>query len=119
MSIKLKVLDILFSKLVRKRDGSCLRCGKRETLQCSHVMPRTYLSVRWLPENAITLCYSCHIHWWHKYPHEAVAWFDEKFPGRYQKIRELANQHIKVDREETLKELKISYENLQNDWILD
>lgn len=99
-------LDVLYSKIIRARDGKCLHCGKTESLQCSHVLPRTFMSVRWDLDNAITLCFRCHIYWWHKYPHEAVAWYDTLYPGRYEDLRRVANQHIKVDRTEKFEQLK-------------
>lgn len=103
---KMRSVDNLFSKVIRSRDGKCLHCGKTENLQCSHVLPRTYISVRWNTENAITLCYRCHIYWWHKYPHEAVAWYDSLFPGKYQDLKLLAEQHLKIDRKEVLEQLR-------------
>lgn len=105
-SPKMRSLDNLFSKVIRARDGKCLHCGKLESLQCSHVLPRTYISVRWNLNNAITLCYRCHIYWWHKYPHEAVAWYDELFPGRYEQLKVQAEQHFKVNKEDIRTALK-------------
>lgn len=103
---KMKSLDNLFSKIIRTRDGKCLRCGKTEQLQCSHVVPRTFISTRWNTENAITLCYACHIHWWHKNPLEAAEWFESKWPGRWKALYAIANKHEKINREETYETLK-------------
>jgi 5-methylcytosine-specific restriction endonuclease McrA len=103
---QMRKIDNLFSKVVRQRDKQCQRCGTTENLQCSHVLPRTFISVRWNPENAIALCYRCHIYWWHKYPHEAVAWFDAKWPGRYQAMRDITNLGIKTKPDEEYKKLK-------------
>lgn len=102
---KLRTLDNVFSRIVRERDGKCLKCGSLSALQCSHVVPRTYLSIRWDLSNAITLCYRCHIHWWHKHPLEASRWFEDKWPGRYNELLVIANQHKKVDRVKLLSEL--------------
>lgn len=109
---KMKPIDTLFSKYVRQRDGYCQRCGKTENLQCSHVMPRTFISVRWNPDNAITLCYACHIYWWHKYPHDASAWFDSKWPGRYQRVRYITNSGIKTKPLDEYEKLKLLYKEL-------
>lgn len=103
---RMRSLDNLFSKIIRTRDGKCLYCGTTENLQCSHVLPRTYLSVRWNLDNAITLCYKHHIYWWHKYPHDAVKWFDDLFPNRYQEILDIALKHEKINRDEKFEELK-------------
>lgn len=105
-TLKMKPLDILFSKAIRQRDGKCMRCGSISNLQCSHVLPRNYLSIRWEMENAITLCVGCHIYWWHKYPHEAVEWFDNMWPGRYEKLKKLASTHKKIDRIAELERLR-------------
>lgn len=85
-----RTVDNLFSKVVRARDGRCLKCGTVEKLQCSHVLPRTHLSIRWDLDNAITLCYRCHIYWWHKNVLEAARWFEETFPGRADELRRKA-----------------------------
>lgn len=106
MKPKLKLVDNLFSKIVRERDGRCLRCGKTENLQCSHVLPRTYMVTRWNLDNAITLCVGCHLYWWHKNPLEAAAWYEEKFPGRYAELRALALTYKKVNRTDEYERLR-------------
>lgn len=98
----MRQLDRIYSIYIRKRDGVCVKCGTMDNLQCSHILPRTYQSVRWHPDNAIALCVKHHIYWWHKYPHEAVEWFDSIYPGRYSKMRALAHNGAKVDRQATL-----------------
>lgn len=105
-SPKMRYLDNVFSKIIRTRDGKCLHCGTTQNLHCSHVLPRTYISVRWNLDNAIALCYRCHIYWWHKYPHDAVAWFDKLYPKRYGDILEIALKHQKINRTEELDRLK-------------
>lgn len=56
--------DDLASEIVRKRDGRCMMCGKRENLQAHHFIITKGASTkhRWDLRNLITLCYSCHIH---------------------------------------------------------
>lgn len=53
----------LISQIVRLRDGQCILCGNTETLQAHHwiVHARGSIATQFLPENAVTLCYSCHI----------------------------------------------------------
>lgn len=102
---KMRSIDNMFSRVIRARDRICQHCGTDKSLQCSHVLPRTYLSVRWNTDNAIALCYRCHIYWWHKYPHDASQWFDSRWPGRYQALRELSDRHIKLDREAEMAKL--------------
>jgi 5-methylcytosine-specific restriction endonuclease McrA len=70
--------DILFSKLVRARDGKCIKCGATDHIQCCHILPREERAFRWHLENAITLCPSCH-KWsrdcsFHKNPARFFTW---------------------------------------------
>ena len=53
-------LDRAFSIAVRKRDGQCLRCGKKTPVYTHHIMSRRYLGTRWDMENGVTLCVSHH-----------------------------------------------------------
>jgi len=59
----IKDLDTLWSKAVRERDGECLLCLKRDTLQAHHwIVPRARsLKHRWDIRNGTTLCYTCHM----------------------------------------------------------
>ena len=59
-----RIADDLASEIVRKRDGRCMMCGKRENLQAHHFIITKGASTkhRWDLRNLITLCYSCHIH---------------------------------------------------------
>jgi len=81
-------------KKVKERDKVCQRCWTNKTLQCSHIISdarSTRLSVD--PDNMKLLCYKCHLHRWHKNPKEAVDWFKEKRPWRYEMLEErLANE---------------------------
>mgnify|MGYP001619173277 CR=1 FL=1 len=43
-----------------KRDGRCMRCGKKENLQSSHYFGKQRSSVRFEPLNCDALCYPCH-----------------------------------------------------------
>lgn len=62
MKIKLDKNDILFSKMIRERDGKCVFCGKKDTkLECSHFWGRGDKTNRFNPKNADTLCFYCHL----------------------------------------------------------
>ncbi len=59
--------DKTLSEYVRARDNyTCQCCGEyviqeeRETLHCAHIFPRWSQSVRYNPENCLTLCVLCH-----------------------------------------------------------
>ena len=62
MGIKRDAADIVFSKVVRTRDGECLVCGKRDTLECAHIYGRRAIVTRWDMMNAVTLCHYHHRH---------------------------------------------------------
>ena len=54
--------------------GNCLRCGKVNWLQVSHIEPKgQFPHLEFDVDNAFALCYRCHLHWWHKNPREADA----------------------------------------------
>jgi len=66
--IKRTIADKHFSDCVRLRaKWSCQRCEKsyedknRQGLQCSHLIGRGHLAVRYDPLNALSLCTKCHI----------------------------------------------------------
>lgn len=89
---KVKELDELVKKIVRKRDENrCQWCGKYVTgsnCHVSHVIPRSKgYALRWDLQNLKVLCYHCHINVWHKNPIEASAWFDYEFPYRADYLR--------------------------------
>ena len=77
----INLADKAFSIRIRTRDGRCLRCGKRENLQCAHIFSRSARRVRWDELNAITLCGGCHLFWAHKNPIEFTE-FVQKLLGR-------------------------------------
>ncbi len=66
------------------------------------------MSLRCEMNNAISLCYRCHIYIWHKNPLEAHDWFSKKYPGRWEELREeaLASIGKKVDWEEVYRRLR-------------
>ena len=61
MKIRLGKWDKIWSKKVRERDGKCLNCGKTESLNAHHVMPRGRKSTRFVLDNGISLCAGCHV----------------------------------------------------------
>lgn len=85
--------DRIFSKFVRERDGECQAKDQlfpcKGNLQCAHVLPRRYATVRCDPFNAIALCASHHIYWTHR-PIEFEDWVKAKYPGRWEALRRKA-----------------------------
>jgi len=103
-----KKLEILVKSYVKTRDNyTCQRCGKKlEKSNChaSHIFPVSK-GLMWAydPENIITLCFHCHINFWHKNPTEAYLWFVTNFKKKYQyltskilayKTREIKNYEL-------------------------
>jgi len=78
-----KECDTLFSKIIRLRDKKCLRCGSTKNLQVAHLISRRHLAHRWDEKSAITLCYTCHIYFWHREPIGATEWLMSHYPTIY------------------------------------
>ena len=88
--------DVLFSRMIRERDGSCRRCGSTDFLQCAHIISRSYKSIRTDPRNAVALCRGCHTFFTHS-PLEWRDWVEQQFPGRWDWLRAEALKYEKVD----------------------
>lgn len=103
----MKKSDVLFSKLVRDRDGACVNCMSTTNLQCAHLISRSYKAIRTNFDNAVTLCRGCHVKFTHR-PLEWREWVEACFPGRWDALKAEALAYPKVDwkhRYETLKEM--------------
>lgn len=55
--------DKKMSSFIRKRDGKCLKCGRKDGLTHSHFFGRSNYSTRYEPDNGDTLCVWCHEEW--------------------------------------------------------
>jgi 5-methylcytosine-specific restriction endonuclease McrA len=79
----------------------CEKCGRtRDQIQIhgAHIMPVTYNGTAAEPENILSLCAGCHSMGSksaHQQPQEYVYWLDQTFPGRYQKMREMAQEYTR------------------------
>ena len=94
-----KELDALWSKAVRLRDGACMVCGTKESLQAHHCIVRKAhgLGVRWLLSNGVTLCYRCHLC-------ELHGLADKDFLDKYLSI---INDKISMDVQEEIKGIAV------------
>jgi len=85
-------LDADARQRVMDRDReTCQRAGESECsgpIQWSHVLSRIYLCVRWEEENALAMCMGHH-HWWHMHSGQAMLWFTEKWPERWEHLRRI------------------------------
>ena len=82
-----KIADKNFSLWIRARDGGCMRCGKKDNLQCAHIFSRSARSVRWDELNAITLCGGCHLFWAHKNPIEFTEFIMKRLGDQYEELK--------------------------------
>lgn len=89
-----KHCDALFSEIIRKRDGKCMRCKKRNNVQmhCSHIVSRKHLHGRWNEKNALCKCSACH-RWWHENPTRASEWLKENYPEWYEESFNIKRVH--------------------------
>jgi len=92
----------------KERDGYiCQHCGKDSTqaqIHGSHVKSvGSYLFLACDLLNIKALCARCHKWWWHSEPTEAGKWFKNKFPERYeylkQKIRDYKGDKVDWEKE--------------------
>ena len=113
--VLIKKLDELIKTKAKIRDKYiCQRCGKKvegSNAHGSHVIPVSAGNkLRWDIQNIKTLCYHCHINWWHKNPVEAGEWFKIKFMNRWLYLQ--ANRGMIKYKDFELEKL---YEELTND----
>jgi 5-methylcytosine-specific restriction endonuclease McrA len=94
---------LLRVKMMERDGGVCQKCGKEvygSNCQMSHVYAKgSHKSMRWLLENVKTLCYYCHMHFWHSDVMVAREWFEAKFPDRHQYLLCVKNNITKVNED--------------------
>lgn len=126
-NFKKKAIDLAKTLVKQKQNYVCERCGRSRDasgyqMHGSHVMSVSFAKTAALPENILCLCSSCHKmspQSWHEDPVGAARWFDQKWPGRYDKLREMAvnysrNPKPKIDWEEVYRELKERFDKQNN-----
>ena len=114
---------VLWAKLeAKQRDNwTCQYCGKKKgevQIHGSHILPEgTYVSMSADPENIIALCAEHHVAGiggflgrsrepsWHGDPIHFAKWFNEKWPGRYNKLLLKARELKVVNWEERWSEI--------------
>lgn len=107
-----KLCDKEMSLLVRSRevcDASDMgTCGG--PLQHAHVISRRNETLRYDILNALSMCYKHHIHVWHTSPLEAMEWFKNKYPERYNYLmsnrHKLTKKRSVEDYQQVLKDIK-------------
>jgi len=95
--VKLDKCDILFSKIIRLRDGECLKCHRKGEpdkeglpiigLQCSHYFSRRNESTRFDEDNCMSLC---------AYHHDYLGHGDGKDEYKLMMIKKLGEREFKL-----------------------
>lgn len=73
--------------------------------QWCHIKRKKSYNVRWLPENAITGCGSCHA-FAHDNPDEFIEWFAKKYPHRLKIIDEAKRKPSKTWYESDFRQME-------------
>lgn len=94
----IKRCDSLFGEIIRLRDGmKCCKTGRTDgVLQVAHIFSRRYMNTRWEPDNVVLLASGIHIFWAHKHPADFISWFEDKYPERWEKIKRMRMEIVKV-----------------------
>ena len=79
--------------IAKERDKYiCQKCGKKvegTNAHGSHIYNKgTYTSMSADSDNLQTMCFYCHMYWWHRNPLEAAEWFKTNFPDLFKTLRE-------------------------------
>ncbi len=114
--LRVDKMDTLFSKLVRSLAGwKCELCGSTGIqLHCHHFVGRRYLQTRYLLENAISVCVSCH-NQLEDFPLLSKDVFVKRVGSdRAEQLEILARKGAKgVDKEKIFEELKEKLRGLE------
>lgn len=96
----MKQADVLFSRFIRERDGTCQAAGVGPdcsgNLQCAHIISRSYKSIRTDERNALCLCAAHHTYYTHR-PLEWEDWVRESFGTLWDELRAEALEYRTVD----------------------
>lgn len=103
-TLQKKLTKLVHEHIKRRDNWTCQHCGKHvegSNAHPSHVVPKSRgNALRWDPLNIKTLCFHCHINWWHKHPVEAGEWFKTKFPNRWEYLERHQHDIVKFTRED-------------------
>lgn len=93
-----KIIKELLREIVLRRYGErCLRCGRKEGIQMSHIYSvGAYKKLEYDEDNIKPLCIRCHLYWWHKNPMDAKDWIETVIPKeRLQRLKLRAQSNSK------------------------
>ena len=115
-SQRIKLRELLRETVLTRDKGCCRRCGNTMQLAPSHIYPKgKYPRMEFDLDNVLTLCYRCHIIWWHKNPIEACEWINSILSLKIKERLKLRTQIIEYGSQDAaaialyLKEEKKKY----------
>ena len=82
MKIRIDPADTLFSKLIRAMYPICQGCHSRSSSQTHHFKSRKYQGVRFDPDNAWAVCFTCHRKF-HEDPFWGVEMMKKRLGSRF------------------------------------
>lgn len=114
-----KAIEIAKKIAIARDGGTCQRCGRNKQsgyqIHGSHIFSvGAHPTISAEPDNIKALCSTCHSPGfkgsWHEDPAASIKWFDEKFPGRRDRLVKLEQEMLgKVDWKEKYETLKLQY----------
>ena len=89
-----KKADLTFSVWIRNRDkNTCVLCGKKEMIQCGHLIKRGKMATRYDKRNCNALCSGCNYRDNFE-PQHYVVWFINKWGASTYKFLVEESKHI-------------------------
>lgn len=78
----------------RKNGRKCLWCGGSSNLQSDHIINRGHTATRWVPDNCIVLCRTCHLFKKKREPNEWMEVVKAHVPSETYEALRLAGRQI-------------------------
>ena len=119
MSLRRDAADDWCSKVVRARDGACVRCGNDQHTQACHIYGRRMKVLRWSLDNLVTGCPACHRRWTEN-PVEFHDFLDGYLgSGHMAILREKSQGHLKTTkalRKEVAAHYRAEFRRMEEDF---
>jgi len=119
-----KACDEAASEIVRAFVGKCEICGATKALQHAHILSRGHEQYRWYWDNALCLCYGCHLghnrYSAHQSPIAFASWLQQNRPEKYRLAMERQHEYERAmaageltkPQKLTIVELAVVYDDL-------
>jgi len=102
-----KVQEI-FNAAIKRRDNSCVTCGRIEYLQASHFFGKGGSgSIRYHPQNVHTQCSKCHIEWHNNTCMPYLRYMENNVP-KFELVEQMKKKTIKYNQEILSKIVELS-----------